>query len=164
MKNVFRKNTGLSKINYISTIVDESWMTYQHGEGEDGIENHGRSVANRFSQETVVIGQRSGPRMGLIRPTLKRLKCRTHARNQNQLPFFFFSASNAFSPERPSTILLRHAFVTTLQKQSRAKPNSKIADGRSGEKGPCTQKHKGSLSLARNLGAVLKLTFSGEIA
>ncbi len=110
MTKVFRNDAMFCTIKAsVSTIVDESWMTCQLGEGEDGIENHGRSTAKVFSQETVVIGQRCNPRMGLRRPTLKRLKCRTHAISEST-PHFFFSGAPKLSGlfmDRPSPSNMR---------------------------------------------------------
>ncbi len=77
----------------LTNYVDESWMTYRRGEGEDEIENQGRSNAISFSQEAVARCQRCQPRMGKWQ-TLKRLKRRMRL-SQNHLPFFVFNLMSA---------------------------------------------------------------------
>lgn len=92
--NPFRKadrfETMEQSIDFSNVVC--SRMNRRRGEGEDEFGNHGRSVANSFSQETEAQGQRSQPRMGQRKRTLKSFKCRMHAESRNQLPIFFFSA------------------------------------------------------------------------
>lgn len=93
MTNLFQNETGLGKLELHDNLfmVVHSWMSERLGEGEEEIRNHGRSTANSFSQETEAKGQRGKPRMGILRPTFKRSKCRTHAETLTQLPTFFLS-------------------------------------------------------------------------
>lgn len=93
MTILFRNETGLGKMGLCNKtyLVGLSWMSDRLGEGGEEIGNHGGSTANSFSQETEAKGQRSKPRMGILRSTFKRLKCRMHADTLTQLPFFFFS-------------------------------------------------------------------------
>ena len=93
IKNAFRNETEVCKMKVCNKVsAERSWMSVQHGEGEEEVGNHGRSGAKSFSQETEAQGQRSRPRMGLRRPTLKRLKCRMHAETLTRLPFFYSSS------------------------------------------------------------------------
>ena len=94
MTNLFRNETGFGKLRLQDNLflVIRSRMSDWLGEGEEEIRNHGRSTANSFSQETEADGQRSEPRMGILRPTFKRSKCRTHAETLTQLPTFFSSS------------------------------------------------------------------------
>lgn len=99
MTSLFRNETGVVNMELFDTssffVVGGSRMSFQPGEGGEEIGNHGGSTANRFSQETEAQGQQGKPRMGIPWPTLKRLKCRTHADTLTQLPFFlFFSQAN----------------------------------------------------------------------
>lgn len=80
----------------IKFFVVDSRMSRRRGEGEEEIGNQEGSGAKSFSQETEAQGQRSKPRKGLRRPTLKRLKCRTHAVSLTQLPIFISSGRFEF--------------------------------------------------------------------
>ncbi len=86
---LFRKKTSLNKIKEYGKcfLFLDSWKSLGAGEGEEEIENHGRSRVKSFSQETEAKGQRA-PRIGSNGPKLKSLKCRMHERFRTQLPIF----------------------------------------------------------------------------
>lgn len=100
MSSLFRNETDLSKMelcNIVSSfLVASSWMGLRLGEGGEEIGNHGGSTAKRFSQETEAKGQRGKPRMGIPRPTFKRLKRRMRADTLTQLPFLFSKTCRRF--------------------------------------------------------------------
>ncbi len=68
--------------------ASDTWMCLELGEGELGIENHGRSRFESFSQETGAIGQQP-PRNG-VRPMLKSQVQDAH--DSDSTPHFFFLA------------------------------------------------------------------------
>ena len=87
MTFLFRNETSLNKIKEYKFLFLDSWMSLGAGEGEEEIENHGRSRVKSFSQETEAIGQHA-PRIGSNGLKLKSLKCRMHERFRTQLPIF----------------------------------------------------------------------------
>jgi hypothetical protein len=91
MTFLFRNDISLNKIRECTNLFLDSWMSLGAGEGEEEIENHGRSRVKSFSQETEAIGQQA-PRIGSNGLKLKSLKCRMHERFQTQLPNFFSSS------------------------------------------------------------------------
>jgi hypothetical protein len=85
--NCFRFFLKQYFLNKYFLLSARSWMSMRAGEGEEEIENHGRSRVKRFSQETEVTGQPT-PRTGAKGPKLKSLKCRMHTDSPTQLPIF----------------------------------------------------------------------------
>lgn len=86
MRFVFRNDTVFNRIDFVAS---DTWMCLGLGEGEEEIENHGRSRVKSFSQETGAIGQQA-PRNGEYEPKLhSKSQVQDAHDSPTQLPFFF---------------------------------------------------------------------------
>jgi len=96
---VFRNETHCDKLNLVEMIfnVQSTWMCFERGEGEEEIDNHGRSrVKEVSSQGTICNGQLKGPivlRMRAERPTQKTNEVQDARHDSDSTPHFFFPIS-----------------------------------------------------------------------
>ncbi len=94
---VFRNETHCSKLKQIESIFNarSTWMCCERGEGEEEIDNHGRSrVKEVSSQGTICNGQLKGQsvlRMSAYRPTQKTIEVQDARQDSDSTPLFLLT-------------------------------------------------------------------------